>query len=54
MLTQGILAGICVGLMEVPSIALITDYFNKRLGLALGIAISGASAGGLVYSAVFR
>ena len=54
MLTQGILAGICVGLMEVPSIALIPDYFKKRLGLALGMAISGASAGGLIYSAVFR
>ena len=54
MLTQGILAGICVGLMEVPSIALIPDYFRKRLGLALGLAISGAPAGGLIYSAVFR
>lgn len=54
MLTQGILAGICVGLMEVPSIALIPDYFRKRLGLALGLAISGAPAGGLIYSVVFR
>lgn len=54
MLTQGILAGICVGLMEVPSIALIPVYFQKRLGLALGLAISGAPAGGLIYSAVFR
>ncbi len=54
MLTQGILAGTCVGLMEVPSIALIPDYFRKRLGLALGLAISGAPAGGLIYSIVFR
>ena len=54
MLTQGILAGICVGLMEVPSIALIPDYFRRRLGLALGLAISGAPAGGLIYSVVFR
>ena len=54
MLTQGILAGLCVGLMEVPSIALIPDYFRKRLGLALGLAISGAPAGGLIYSAIFR
>ena len=54
MLTQGILAGVCVGLMEVPSIALIPDYFKKRLGLALGLAISGAPAGGLIYSVVFR
>ena len=54
MLSQGILAGICVGLMEIPSIALIPDYFRKRLGLALGLAISGAPAGGLIYSAVFR
>ena len=54
MLTQGVLAGICVGLMEVPSIALIPDYFRKRLGLALGLGICGAPAGGLIYSAVFR
>ena len=54
MLTQGILAGISVGLMEVPSIALIPDYFRKHLGLALGLAISGAPAGGLMYSAIFR
>lgn len=40
--------------MEVPSIALIPDYFRKRLGLALGLAISGAPFGGLVYSVVFR
>lgn len=54
MLTQGILAGVCVGLVEVPSIAILTDYFQSRLGLALGLGISGASAGGLIYSAVFR
>ena len=54
MLTQGILAGISVGLMEVPSIALIPDYFRKHLGLDLGLAISGAPAGGLIYSAIFR
>lgn len=54
MLSQGILAGVCVGLMEVPSIALIPDYFKRRLGLALGLAISGAPFGGLVYSVVFR
>ena len=40
--------------MEVPSVALIPDYFRKRLGLALGLAISGAPVGGIIYSAVFR
>lgn len=54
MLSQGILAGISVGLMEVPSIALIPDYFTRRLGLALGLSVSGAPIGGLVYSIVFR
>ena len=39
--------------MEVPSIALIPDYFRNRLGLALGLAIYGATIGGLVYSVVF-
>ena len=54
MLTQGILAGLCVGLMEVPSITLIPDYFRNKLGLALGLAISGAPAGGIIYAVVFR
>ena len=54
MLSQGILSGVCAGLMEVPSIALISDYFKKRGGLALGVAVSGAPIGGIVYSVVFR
>ena len=54
MLTQGVLAGVCVGLLEIPSIALIPVYFDKRLGLALGLAISGAPTGGLIYSLIFR
>ncbi|KAJ9606838.1 hypothetical protein H2200_008848 [Cladophialophora chaetospira] len=54
MLAQGVFAGFCAGLMEVPSIALISDYFKKRTGLALGVAVSGAPIGGLVYSVVFR
>lgn len=55
LLVQGFLAGICVGLMEVPSIALIPQVVpRKRIGLALGCAISGAPMGGLIYSVVFR
>lgn len=52
--TQGLLPGICVGLLEIPSIALIPDYFKSRLGMALGLAISGAPMDGLIYSVIFR
>ena len=54
MLTQGILAGICVGLLYIPSVALIPLYFKDRRGLALGLALSGAPIGGIIYSVVFQ
>ena len=92
MLTQGILAGSCVGLvsdrprfenhplsadpgatfypgeqtctiqmtlicslqLEVPSMALIPVHFQSNLGLAMGLSLSGAPFGGLLYSLVFR
>ncbi len=54
MLSQGILAGLCVGLLYIPSVALIPLYFKDRRGLALGLALSGAPIGGIIYSVVFR
>lgn len=53
-LTQGILVGICCGLLYIPSVALMPLYFKDRRGLALGLATSGASIGGVIYPIVFR
>ncbi|KAK4501076.1 hypothetical protein PRZ48_006882 [Zasmidium cellare] len=53
MLTQGLLCGICSGLLYIPSIALIPVYFKRRRGLALGMATGGGPVGGVVYPIVF-
>lgn len=50
----GVLIGICLGLLYIPSVALIPLYFKRRRGLALGLATSGGSIGGVIYPIVFR
>ncbi|GAM84745.1 hypothetical protein ANO11243_027460 [Dothideomycetidae sp. 11243] len=54
LLCQGILAGICTGLLYIPSIAQIPQYFSTNLGFALGIVLSGAPVGGIIYPYMFR
>ena len=54
LLSQGILVGLCCGLLYIPSVALIPLYFRDRRGLALGLATAGASIGGVIYPIVFR
>jgi MFS family permease/aryl carrier-like protein len=54
MLSQGILIGLCCGLLYIPSVALMPLYFKDRRGLALGLATSGASIGGIIYPIAFR
>ncbi|KAI2603532.1 MFS general substrate transporter [Hypoxylon fragiforme] len=53
MLSQ-ICTGIGSGIIFTPSLALVTTYFNKRRGLAVGLATTGNSAGGIVYPLVVR
>ncbi len=43
-----------MGLLYIPSVALIPPYFRHRRGLALGLALSGAPVGGIIYPIVFR
>ena len=54
MLSQGILMGVCLGLLYIPSVALIPLYFKARRGLALGLATAGGSFGGVIYPVVFK
>jgi predicted MFS family arabinose efflux permease len=49
MLAQGILGGICCGIMFTPAMAAIGQYFQARRGLAMGIAVSGSSLGGVIF-----
>lgn len=53
-LTQGVLTGIGGGIFFTPSLALVTTYFQKRRGLAVGLVTTGNSAGGIVYPVVVR
>ncbi|KAI1344478.1 MFS general substrate transporter [Xylariaceae sp. FL0016] len=54
MLTQGIVTGIGGGIFFTPSLALVATYFEKRRGLAIGLATTGNSAGGMIYPVVVR
>ena len=57
-LWQAILAqGFCIGLgggcLFLPAVAILPTYFRKRLGLAVGVAASGSSLGGVIYPIMF-
>lgn len=54
LLSQGICTGIGSGIFFCPSMALLSTYFSKHRGLAIAIATTGNSAGGLVYPLVVR
>ena len=49
MLAQGVLTGIGDGLLMFPAMSALPQYFNKRRGAAMGLAIAGSSFGGVVF-----
>ncbi|RYP48137.1 hypothetical protein DL768_005934 [Monosporascus sp. mg162] len=49
-LSQGVLFGLGMGFLFLPSYGIISQWFARRCALANGIAISGAGLGGLTYS----
>jgi MFS family permease len=49
-LTQGVLFGLGLGLLFIPTAAVIPQWFTTRRSLATGFALSGAAFGGTVYS----
>lgn len=53
LLAQGFCIGIGSGLLFVPAVAILPTYFTTRLGLAMGLAASGSSMGGIIYPIVF-
>ncbi|KIA75822.1 hypothetical protein HK57_00436 [Aspergillus ustus] len=54
LLAQSICVGIGAGLLFVPSIAVLSNYFTTKLAFAVGIAASGSSVGGVVYPILIR
>lgn len=52
LLSQGFCVGIGAGCLFVPAVAILPAYFSKKLGLAVGLAASGSSFGGIIYPIV--
>jgi len=46
---QGILGGLGVGFLFLPSMSIQSHWFAKRRALAIGIVASGSSAGGVCF-----
>ncbi|KAI5296271.1 hypothetical protein KEM52_004749 [Ascosphaera acerosa] len=54
LLAQAFCGGIGSGFMYVPALTIVPQYFSTRRALATGIAVSGASCGGVIYPIMFR
>jgi MFS family permease len=52
LLAQAFCIGIGAGLLFTPTVSLIPTWFSTRIGLAVGIASSGSSLGGIIYPIV--
>jgi hypothetical protein len=48
-LAQGVCVGIGNGCMFTPMVSLVATYFSTKKSLAIGIAASGSSVGGLIF-----
>ncbi|KAJ5930363.1 hypothetical protein N7466_005856 [Penicillium verhagenii] len=53
-LAQGFCVGLGAGCLFVPCVAVLPTYFSSRLGMALGVAVSGSSLGGVIYPVVLN
>ena len=49
-LSQGVLVGIGVGFVYIPTIAVLSQWFERKRSLASGIATAGSGIGGLIFS----
>ncbi|KAF1953483.1 MFS general substrate transporter [Byssothecium circinans] len=54
LLAQALCIGTGCGCLFVPSVGILSTYFSKRIGVAMGLAASGSSMGGVVYPIVFH
>ncbi|KAK0650019.1 riboflavin transporter MCH5 [Cercophora newfieldiana] len=52
MIVQGVLSGITNSLLMFPAMAATPQYFNKKRGAAMGMAIAGSSLGAIVFPIV--
>ena len=52
LVSQGVLVGMGVGFLYIPSIAILSQWFSKRRSLANGITAAGSGVGGVIFSLV--
>lgn len=53
LLAQGFVIGIGAGCLFIPAVAILPTYFTTKIGLAIGLAASGSSMGGIIYPIMF-
>ncbi|KAI0263581.1 MFS general substrate transporter [Gloeopeniophorella convolvens] len=53
-LAQGVCFGIGAGMLFIPSMAVVTTYFDRHRSLAVGVTASGSSLGGVIYPTIFH
>ncbi|KAI0247525.1 major facilitator superfamily domain-containing protein [Lactifluus subvellereus] len=53
-LAQGVCFGIGAGMLFVPSVAVVSTYFDEHRSFAVGVAASGSSLGGVIYPIMFH
>ena len=49
-ITQGVMVGIGIGFIYIPSIAILSQWFQKKRSLANGISGAGSGIGGMLFS----
>ena len=53
-LAQGLCLGLGNGLVFCPALAVLSTYFTKKRSVAIAIAASGSSTGGLIYPVIVQ
>lgn len=54
LLAQGILGGLATGFVFTPTVSVVTHYFRRRRGLAMGVITAGSSLGGILLPIALR
>ncbi|KAJ3261714.1 hypothetical protein HK103_004665 [Boothiomyces macroporosus] len=52
LLTQGVMLGLTISIAYFPALTIVSQWFDKKKGLATGIAVGGSGIGGLVLSPI--
>ncbi|KAI8930250.1 major facilitator superfamily domain-containing protein [Entophlyctis helioformis] len=54
LITHGFLFGVGTSFAYIPGLTVVADWFDKRRGIATGIAVAGSGLGGLALSPILR